>query len=185
VADLIDIWAPGLGLLTDPDHGPALDALFRRGKAYWHYEVPGDSRTLDAESFYRGKPWLAWKLGMTGGGFWVYSDSPFWGRYLRNTEYGTIYPTDRGPVTTRRWEASRDGSEDFELLTIVRQRAWARSDSPESKKALALIDEAVAFVTAGPDFTQDGHRAGMKHPDHAKWQEYKERLAEAAERLAP
>jgi hypothetical protein len=88
-------------------------------------------------------------------------------------------------VTTRRWEASRNGSEDFELLTIVRQRALARSDSPESKKALALIDEAVAFVTAGPDFTQDGHRAGMKHPDHAKWQEYKERLAEAAERLAP
>lgn len=45
------------------------------------------------------------------------------------------------PVTTKRWEASRDGAEDFELLWMVRAR------NPASR----LLAEAVAFVTANQE----------------------------------
>jgi hypothetical protein len=117
---------------------------------------------------------------MNGGGYWVYSGDDFWfADPQRGSEYGTVYMTDRGPVTTRRWEASRAGIEDFELLWMVREAA-RRSASSSGQAALRLLDEAVRFVTRGQERVTDLSRQLFSYtPDYHQWMRYRKRLIQA------
>lgn len=172
VEELVDVWQPDLHLVRDEPQ--ELSALFGRAKHYWHYEAPADQRNLDPLGFYRAKPWVAFQLGMTGGGYWVYHYSNMWQPDAkRGTEYGVVYMTDSGPVTTKRWEASRDGAEDFELLWMLRAR------EPANK----LLKEAVAFVTKDQDQASDiARQLRPFRPDFGKWMEYRKRLLLALEK---
>ncbi len=184
LAALVDVWCPDLHLFRL--HPAEYMRIFKRAKAVWHYEAPSDQRRLDPLGFYRMKPWIAFQLGMQGGGYWVYSSTDYFTPDpARGTEYGVVYPTPRGPVTTKRWEASRDGSEDFELLTMLRKAASAAATA-DGKAALALIDEAVAFVTRGQEKASDINRQLRTYaPDYGTWMGYRGRLMDAAEKLIP
>ncbi len=175
---LIDVWQPDLHLVREQPE--AYGKIFGTG-IYWHYEAGADQRNLDTLGYYRMKPWVAFQMGMTGGGYWVYSYSPFWFfDPAMGTEYGTVYQTPQGPVTTKRWEASRDGAEDFELLWQVRALARARNDTA----ALRLLDEAVAFVTAGQETASDiGRQVEPFAPDYSRWMQYRADLIAAWERM--
>jgi hypothetical protein len=111
----------------------------------------------------------------------VYSYSPFW--YFdqaMGTEYGTVYQTPQGPVTTKRWEASRDGAEDFELLWQVRERARVTGNEAVAK----LVDEAVGFVTAGQEKASDiGRQVEPFAPDYDRWMRYRAELVAAWEKM--
>ena len=179
---LVDVWCPDLHLFRL--HPEQFTALFRKAKNFWHYEAPSDQRRLDPLGFYRVKPWIAFQLGMNGGGYWVYSQTDYYAPDpSRNTEYGVVYPTPQGPVTTKRWEASRDGSEDYELLAMLRDAA-GHSDSVKAKQARDLIDEAVAFATKGQEQASDiGRQLKTYAPDFAQWMQYRNRLIDMAEEL--
>ncbi len=183
VQDLIDVWAPDLHLFREQPE--ELKQLFQHGKQWWHYEAPADQRTLDPLGFYRVKPWVAFQLGMNGGGYWVYSAADYWSADgSGGGEYGSVYPTDRGPVTTKRWEASREGIQDFELLRLVRAAAEPAPAS-ERQRALGLLDQAVAFVTRGQEKVTDISRHVRPYtPDFATWMEYRRDLIRLAEELA-
>lgn len=179
---LIDVWSPDLHLVrTDPER---LGEIFRRGKEYWHYEAPADQRNLDPLGFYRMKPWVAWQLGMSGGGYWVYSASGLWfPDPVSGAEYGTVYLTDTAVVTTKRWEAAREGHQDFELLTMLKSGA-EKADEPLRTQALKLLDEAVGFVTQGQERVSDINRQVRPYtPDYGKWMAYREALVRMLERL--
>jgi hypothetical protein len=173
--DLIDVWAPDLHLVREQPE--ELGRIFKHGKQYWHYEAPGDQRLLDPLGFYRMKPWVAFQMGMTGGGYWVYSQAQFWSSPPGGgSEYGSVYPTDRGPVTTKRWEASREGIQDFELLWLLRKTA-ERSPPAQRPEALALLDDAVRLVTRGQEKVTDISRHVRPYtPDYPQWMAYRQRL---------
>ncbi len=183
LVNLIDVWQPFMELVWQQ---PAkFGQIFKRRSQYWNYEAPADQRVLNPLGFYRMKPWVAFRMGMNGGGYWVYSYSDYWFRYrsISDDEYGTVYPTAEGPVTTKRWEASRDGIQDFDLLWMIRQTAQ-RSSSPLGKQALRLIDQAVAFVTKGQQKANDISRHLHPYtPNYQEWMEYRTRLIEMQERL--
>ena len=166
VKHLIDIWQPDRHLVLGD---PAAYAKLFGAKTYWHYEAPADQRNLDPLGFYRMKPWVAFQMGMTGGGYWVHSSSPYW-FFDRSfaTEYGAVYMTPEGPVTTKRWEASRDGAEDFELL-------WQLRGSK-------LVDNAVAFVTKDQEHATDiSRQVSPFAPDYATWMDFRAKLIAALE----
>ncbi len=177
IAPWVDIWQPDLHLVRDEPE--ALSEIFRKGQ-YWHYEAPADQRHLDPLGYYRMKPWVAFQMGMTGGGYWVYSSSPYWlFDPLLGTEYGTVYTTDRGPVTTKRWEASRDGMEDFELLWQLRLAA-RKEGSSRGAEALGLLQDAVEFVTRGQEKVSDISRQVYPYtPDYKTWMQYRGKLIAA------
>ena len=131
------------------------------------------------------KAWVAFQMGMTGGGYWVYSSSDFWrSEPGTSNEYGSVYPTDHGPVTTKRWEASRDGIEDFELLSLLRKTAEDRA-SPLREQAMVLLDEAIGFVTHGQDKVTDISRHVRSYtPEYARWMSYRRQLIQMQMRLA-
>ena len=177
---LVDVWCPGLHDFRM--HPVEYTALFSHVKQFWHYEAPADQRGLDPLGFYRVKPWISFQLGMNGGGYWVYSEKDYWIPSHEN-EYGVVYPGPQGPVTTKRWEASREGAQDYELLVML-QRAARASSSPEAKAALALIDEAVAFATHDQEKATDINRHFHTYaPDFQTWMNYRTKLITAAEEL--
>ena len=114
----------------------------------------------------------------------VYSSSEYWSdNPAGGTEYGTVYPTDQGPVTTKRWEASRESIQDFELLWLVRKTAKS-SASPYRQAGLDLVATGVNFVTQGQETVTDISRHVRPYtPDYAKWMDYQRQLIQMQLRL--
>jgi hypothetical protein len=182
LAGLVDVWCPDLALFRL--HPAEYTAVFSQAKQFWHYEPPGDQRGLDPLGFYRVKPWISFQLGMNGGGYWISYGKDYW-IPSHDLDCGAVYPGPQGPVSSKRWEASREGSQDYELLLMLRRAARA-SSSPDAKAALALIDEAVAFVTRG----QENSGTISRHfhtfaPDFPTWMDYRAKLIAAAEEVIP
>ena len=163
-------WLSSRGL----GHGryPKAEAFFlETGKPWWAYRH-AFWRTPERTAFpradpdaphgmMRSRPWLAWKLGLQGYGYWVFAAPKWWGRYdgfpdvapkgpFTNT--GLIYLGHDGPVTSRRLEAYRDGWEDYKLLWVVKQAAALEGqDADLARQARAHLDTSVEQVLAGAD----------------------------------
>ncbi|HUT74695.1 MAG TPA: VCBS repeat-containing protein, partial [Armatimonadota bacterium] len=144
--DLIDVWQPQVDVLK---RDPELVKWFRENaKAFWFYEAAGEAKDLLPLGHYRIRPWLAWRFGATGSGFWVYKDLDMWWA-LDSEGYGAVYQTDKDVVTSRRWEAVRDGVEDWRALYVLREeieKARASGRTAEADAAQALSDEAVEAI---------------------------------------
>ncbi|MBI4559582.1 MAG: VCBS repeat-containing protein [Candidatus Hydrogenedentes bacterium] len=144
--DLIDVWQPEMNLLK---RDPALVKWFRENaKVFWAYEAPGPAKDLLPLGHYRAFAWLAWNFGCEGAGYWCYRDNDLW--WKRNaTDYGAVYPAGDEVIPSRRWEASRDGVEDYRLMYALREeigKARAAGRAADADRAQALLDEAVAKV---------------------------------------
>jgi hypothetical protein len=128
---VIDIWQPSLDLVSKWN-GRFFNA---RRPAWWLYHnPPSPAKTASPLGHYRMMAWKAWFLGAAGIGFWSYSDttgSSTWDDFDgRRPDYAVVYEGDGGPISSRRWEAFREGLEDFQLLST------AGSWSPETKARL-------------------------------------------------
>ncbi len=134
----------------------------------WRYNVKGPARELSPYHYYRLQSWRAWADGDTGTGIWVYA------RYAPNDQCrGADYATcerlihavvyERGDlnlprssdrmITSRRWEAWRDGVEDYEYLVRTRDLADSMLNGPAHIKAKGRqlkkeIDKIVFNVSA-------------------------------------
>jgi outer membrane protein assembly factor BamB len=176
IASEVDIWCPDMHLVkTQPDE---LAAMFKSRGEYWHYEAPADQRSLDPLGFYRMQPWTAFKYGMTGGGYWVYSSASDWLEDpQRSGEYGAVYASPDGPIDTRRFEATREGIQDFELLTMLQTLASQQSGQGN---AGTLLKEAVEFVTAGQQNATDITRQAAPFcPDYWEWMHWRQKIVDA------
>lgn len=143
---LIDVWQPEINMLKrDP---ALLDWFHANAETLWAYEATDPGKSLLPLGYYRSLAWLAWKLGLDGAGFWVYKyDDLYWP--LERPHWSVVYPTNDQVVPSRRWEAVRDGQEDYRLLAafkgeIARIRAAGHDD--DARSAEALLNEAVQNI---------------------------------------
>ncbi|NLF17729.1 MAG: DUF4091 domain-containing protein [Lentisphaerae bacterium] len=117
---VIDVWAPHLDCLND-DYLPVCTA---RTRALWAYRVQGKDTP---PASVRGAFWRLFETGVTGYSFWAYTDaSPDpWDPYdTSQHDYHVVYdgdPTEMVP--SKRWEAWREGVEDYALLWLLARRA--------------------------------------------------------------
>jgi hypothetical protein len=143
---LVDIWQPEINVLK---RDPELAKWFRENsKRFWVYEAPGEAKHLLPLGHYRAQAWLAWKLGACGAGFWVYKGEDNWWPQSGG-DYSVVYQTGREVVPSRRWEASRDGVEDYRALYVLRDaiaKARQNGNAKAADTAQALLDEAVQNV---------------------------------------
>jgi hypothetical protein len=148
--DLIDIWQPEINTLK---RDPGLVAWFQdNAETFLAYEATGPGKTLLPLGYYRGHPWLAWMFGMDGAGYWVYKYWDIWWP-LTVPNWGVVYPSGDQIVPSRRWEASRDGVDDYRLLYVLRGEIEAARNAghdAEADAAQALIDEAVDRIVGWP-----------------------------------
>ena len=153
----VDIWCPNRNgfLLEDSEK---FDLIKATGKTLWTYECEGNAKHQSPLGYYRAQSWLAWHHGLTGIGFWSYctSRNDPWYVPTVNQDYILIYQGS-GVVASKRWEAVRDGMEDYDMLKALRD-AYAPGALPEDV-AVLLGGEASAIASfCGLD--EDGNTPG-------------------------
>jgi outer membrane protein assembly factor BamB len=138
IAPYIDIWSPAVNLVvSDPRQFGIMKAT---GKTLWSYNCSYNNynkaldsgrslKEADIVSEYRIAGMWAFRHGLTGAGFWssITSSEDPWTR-SRN-DYLMLYPGRTRPVTSRRWEAVREGIEDFRILAALKQRMEAAASA--------------------------------------------------------
>jgi len=133
--NLIDIWCPQDSHCTW--HPDWLRMIQGFGKELWTYDCAGPGKANDPYTYYRLMPWRAFARGQTGAGFWVYHDglgyknvAVPWDETLKPFGYyGVVYGAQTSPigklqeniVPSRRWEAWREGVEDYQYLYELQQ----------------------------------------------------------------
>ena len=136
----VDIWCPNrAGLVLDPNNRAKLEVIKGSGKAVWMYECADNAKHQPPLGYYRGQAWLAWSHQMTGIGFWSYctsADDP-WFVPQQRYDYLLVYP-GQGVVSSKRWEAVRDGIEDYALLDTLRERLAAAGGSAPAEKLASV-----------------------------------------------
>ena len=149
----VDIWCPNrVGFMLDVG-AEKMAIMQATGATMWNYECLGNAKHQSPLGYYRGQAWLAWHHNLTGIGFWSYctSGADPWYRPQDTLDYLLTYQGD-GVVASKRWEAVRDGVEDFAMLYALREAvASARKNGGNEKsitKAEALIAAKASEIGA-------------------------------------
>jgi len=160
--ELIDIWC-----LQDSHcerHPQWLEQIKSFGKQVWTYECLRPMKAKDPYSYYRLMPWRAFKRGQTGAGFWIYYyglnfpagavpwDDTLRSRGFSGVVYGrqgsTVPELSENIIPSRRWEAWREGVEDYQYI-FEAQRAIGRlsnKNPTKAKRAQQSLNEIVDYV---------------------------------------
>jgi len=149
----IDVWIPHLRCLLSPKVGPKLLAEYRKtGEPIYTYTCSVNMKSQSAYTYHRLKPWQAARLGLDGVFYWAYNswrgdpwndfDGPI-------ADCGAIYDGVDGPITSRRWEASREGIEDWQIMRLLER--LAQGDPAATTRARKQIDEALDTVLTHKD----------------------------------
>jgi virulence-associated protein VapD len=150
--ELIDIYCPQIDLLKNPN-GKLLNYLHSLNKRLWFYEAPSPARTFHPLGHYRMQAWLAFDYGLTGSGYWCYNynnNDNLWRLYTSypspTESYSVVYFDGTNIIPSRRWEASRDGIEDYHLLMMLKRRIAEAKKGDQASRQAAL--EAEAYLNA-------------------------------------
>lgn len=159
----LDLWCPELNCIQSRRQ---VEAIQEQGEDVWSYRV--FRRTSHPYAEYRLGLWNAFRLGVKGCGFWCYArgiDSKtedFWQESPDG--YAAIYTLAGAPdgvsrsekiIPSRRWEAWREGVEDYTWLHMLRQlvsrRQTSGRNSPAMTQAAGVLSRAVPDVLEKPD----------------------------------
>jgi hypothetical protein len=147
IAPYIDIWCPYYWDYMN--HAPYADRhwikatcmqeIKVRDEFFWTYANPLNAYAHPTASpgnspywEYRLAVWRAWKENMRGFGYWVYSSHSRWDSYKKGVNWAVVYfaNADDAPdglsktelvIPSKRWEATREGIEDYVYLYMLRE----------------------------------------------------------------
>jgi hypothetical protein len=142
LTSVIDVFQVLANKLTSP-----LAASVRLSKReLWSYTAGGGGKDGDPLGYYRNQAWKAFQAGATGIGFWAYADTGGHGSAWNDfdgtrPDYAVIYEHDSDIISSKRWEAWREGVEDYELLLQAKKKV---EGTPHAQVFRHLIDDVVA-----------------------------------------
>jgi outer membrane protein assembly factor BamB len=159
--DYVDIWCPSTGFTFMPDLAEKFAFMKNSGSTLWFYQCAGEAKQMSPLAYYRGQAWLAWQHGSTGIGYWNYCygwDDPWFAAPAKN-EHMMIYQGN-GVVSSKRWEAVRDGIEDYSMFAALREAAQAAAAAGKAPEAVgeaeALLRERIVVVAKCVDADEPG-----------------------------
>ena len=178
MATVTDVWQPGMEVLEF--WGDEARDIMRRGdKRISMYTPVGGVRSVRPLGFYRSQAWLALHWGIEGGGWFAYQiNDLFVSADGAWPGYGGVHVDPRDVITSRRWEAQRDGIEDFNIVSDLRDLAVQKGDDA----ALAAIDEAIAYV-AGAVLTGATREAAEYDFSYVEFMRHRSKIRQEYERL--
>ncbi|MBN8217240.1 MAG: carbohydrate binding domain-containing protein [Spirochaetes bacterium] len=168
IAPSVDIWCPHLDGTLDEKRLAFFAAEKKAGKSFYTYNCKGPDKTFPPLGHYRRLLWQAWQYGMTGAGHWDYADTGWtkgensaWTDFDGGrTDFSVIYDRDSAPahvtrteaqIPSRRWEAWRDGVEDYSWAWLLRETAGKSKAKDAAAKAQKILDDAAKAILANPD----------------------------------
>ena len=133
-----DVWAPSLDCLNEQ----YLPICARRDRELWAYRVQSKG-TLPASV--RGAFWRLFALDVKGYSFWTYTDAGAdpWTPYdIDRHDYHVVYTGDPSEmIPSKRWEAWREGVEDYTLLWMLSRRGGRVPPAAKSDAARQPVTE--------------------------------------------
>ncbi|MHC1729264.1 MAG: hypothetical protein AB9866_25245 [Syntrophobacteraceae bacterium] len=140
LANLVDLWQPGLKRLDKA----VIEFFSARQQPWWVFSSPASpAKAAPPWEYYRLLAWRSWALGANGIGFWSYSDTrgtTAWDDFDDRPDWAVVYESEGKPVSSRRWEAFREGVEDFQLLESFASSDFT-PDSPYKRKILGHVHD--------------------------------------------
>ena len=128
------------------------------GKLLWTYANPVGTGPTRASPYhaYRLPVWRAWKEGMTGFSIWKY-EAGRWDSSGQGNNWGVVYRSDAADcpaevsrqelvVPGKRWEATREGVEDYAYLYLLKT-AISGSSLPPGSTVLEEAQSTLAYWT--------------------------------------
>ncbi len=169
IAPYIDVWCPHLeGFVLK--RAEDLEFLRAAGGKMWTYSCSGPGKALPAYDYYRLKAWRAWQHELSGIGFWAYGDAGWRGDNAwddfdgPNCDYAAVYDIEHAPpevphsealIPSKRWEAWREGIEDYAYLHLLRSRIVGCEKAgivdPVVDQARQALERAVSEILASPE----------------------------------
>ena len=179
----VDIWCPNRSGFLLNEGQDKLAYLKSTGKTIWTYECIGNAKHLSPLGYYRSQAWLSWHRGLTGMGFWSYctSSADPWFVPDGTLDYLLIYQ-GKGVVSSKRWEAIRDGVEDYGILNELKNVAnLSKNNSKlefvkEAKKLLKDDAFEIARYCGLDEYGTEPDIGGMKKLrkiEDARWNKIK------------
>lgn len=121
------------------------------GHRLWFYSTLGPAHLMDPYAYYLLQPWICWKYGAEGSGFWSFCDAshaPSWNEYMAQAStYTPLFLAAQSVSTGKQMEAIREGVEDYEYLRLL-------SDCLQSAPTTAATSDIAAarqFLTSAVD----------------------------------
>lgn len=152
---LPDILCPNLSVYFQggPDAQRYWDEIRKSGHSLWFYQCSGPVRTFDPTEYYRLMAWQAFRAGAVGIGFWSFGDlgggTSSWDEYTMSTNsYAPAFIAPDDVTDSVHWQAVREGLEDYEYLSMLRDAAMKCSNPKLKSQALNLLSEIVDPLTA-------------------------------------
>ncbi len=154
----VDIWIPHLDSLWKSAYRDSLVSFYKSThKPIWCYTCRINMTAQPVLEYYRLKPWYAWKLGFDGICFWDYNSwrgDPWSDFDILGTEgysdNGVVYSGVNGPVTSRRWEAFRDGLQDYQYLYLLNQEIL-KAEASGIPASVSLAKESRILLNTAVD----------------------------------
>jgi hypothetical protein len=157
IAPYVDIWCPYLyDYLNNPPYDGNQDTkklaarlLKKSQRTFWTYANPPGNAPEEAPPYrdYRLAPWKAWNAGMMGFGYWIYCYKSHWDNYKSadGPNWSVVYSSDAPDtpaviskkeiiITSKRWEATREGIEDIVYLQMLKNAVNRGSKNAAAKK---------------------------------------------------
>gem|GEM_PF-2915060 len=158
LAPYVDIASPVVFTLADYSDTRRQDATFAALREQypfrvWTYACSGPGRLKAPDTYYRNLAWETFRRGGTGTGFWCYADGGAWDAYDGGLHYGVVYQAKNAPpevtrvepiIPSRRWEAFREGAEDFEVLAQLQRALTAAREAGLTVAAVAAAQTQLA-----------------------------------------
>ncbi|MEA3401333.1 MAG: DUF4091 domain-containing protein [Armatimonadota bacterium] len=164
-APYTDIWCPYDGHFGET-YAEGLEIMRESGKPIWFYFCGRDQKAFPPMERYRLMGWKTWARDLQGCTYWNIfgGGGSLWDDFdSTHPDPGSVYTGRDGPVTSRRWEAFRQGLEDYCYLWLLDQRLQrAADDRPTAQR---ILDAAADDV--------------LEHPDTATVEQWRRRIASA------
>lgn len=129
--------------------GTCVSVLRPLAKEVWLYSTRGGKHASPLLE-YRAQSWRAFQLKVSGVGFWAYGDTGSSGSAWddfdgRRPDYAVVYESSGGPLSSKRWEAWREGVDDFGILTLAAART---KNKEEQRRLYSGVDEVLRGTDA-------------------------------------
>ncbi len=162
----VDVWCIGYNVL--PDKNEVMDIIRNdQGGMFWTYDcsysyarpMGANTKNINIIGQYRISALAAFRWNSTGIGYWSYNlGDDMWGRIL--LEYPLVYPGAGKPVNSRRWEAVREGVEDYRILTNLKA-ALKNNASPIKTEARQKIEHLLQSLNSLIDQSDREMKLGL------------------------
>jgi len=167
IAPYVDIACPGIDSVDriygshPEDSNQDMTVLAKKPDYFWTYAnpMPPLAQSVSPYSWYRMAVWRAWQVGSRGHGYWIYSYKTHWNSYRHEDgeNWAVVYFADAEDappgiskrelvVTSKRWEATREGVEDYVYLRMLKDRA----EKADGKGSAQWLRQAQDVLLTGP-----------------------------------